>query len=135
MDSMKRSSMTLNWIYAIVSKKKAVRHVLHHLCSSALATREDAQFRCDHFGWNLKMRSFLLECHQDHLMNILGSIKEDIIVNVMVIVQRHNNVLMIVPAFESVPTGCQRTRCLLPMSLDGIVLRCEDSSKLYVIPV
>ncbi|GKC07377.1 uncharacterized membrane protein-like protein [Tanacetum coccineum] len=63
------------------------------------------------------------------------SIKEDNIVNVMVIVQRHNNVLMIVPLFESVPTGCQRTRCLLPMSLDGIVLRCEDSSKLHVIPV
>ncbi|GJX92978.1 uncharacterized membrane protein-like protein [Tanacetum coccineum] len=62
-------------------------------------------------------------------------IKEGSTVSVMGIVQRHNNVLMIVPPSESVPTGCQWTRCLLPMSLEGIVLRCEDSSKLDVIPV
>ncbi|GJZ96906.1 uncharacterized membrane protein-like protein [Tanacetum coccineum] len=64
-----------------------------------------------------------------------GYIKEGSTVSVMGIVQRHNNVLMIVPPSESVPTGCQWTRCLLPMSLEGIVLRCEDSSKLDVIPV
>ncbi|MFS7944562.1 putative membrane protein [Helianthus anomalus] len=64
-----------------------------------------------------------------------GYIKEGSTVSVMGVVQRHNNVLMIVPPSEAVPTGCQWTRCLLPVSLDGIVLRGEDSSKLDVIPV
>ncbi|XP_071698123.1 uncharacterized membrane protein At1g16860-like [Rutidosis leptorrhynchoides] len=64
-----------------------------------------------------------------------GYIKEGSTVSVMGIVQRHNNVLMIVPPSERVPTGCQWTRCLIPVSLEGIVLRCEDSSKLDVVPV
>lgn len=73
---------------------------------------------------------------EDRVMRLKeGYIKEGSTVSVMGIVQRHNNVLMIVPPSESVPTGCQWTRCLLPMSLEGIVLRCEDSSKLDVIPV
>ncbi|KAL8208651.1 hypothetical protein R6Q57_008063 [Mikania cordata] len=64
-----------------------------------------------------------------------GYIKEGDSVSVMGIVQRHNNVLMIVPPSEPVPTGCQWTRCFFPASLEGIVLRCEDSSRLDVIPV
>lgn len=66
---------------------------------------------------------------------ILRYIKEGSTVSVMGIVQRHNNVLMIVPPSEKVPTGCQWSRCLLPVNLEGIVLRGEDSSKLDVIPV
>lgn len=73
---------------------------------------------------------------EDRVMRLKeGYIKEGSTVSVMGIVQRHNNVLMIVPPSEGVPTGCQWSRCLLPMSLEGIVLRCEDSSKLDVIPV
>ncbi|MFS7934800.1 putative membrane protein [Helianthus anomalus] len=64
-----------------------------------------------------------------------GYIKEGSTVSVMGIVQRHNNVLMIVPPSDPVPVGCQWTRCLLPVNLEGIVLRCDDSSKLDVIPV
>ncbi|KAK1434812.1 hypothetical protein QVD17_00566 [Tagetes erecta] len=64
-----------------------------------------------------------------------GYVKEGSTVSVMGIVQRHNNVLMIVPPSDPVPTGCQWTGCFLPSSLEGIVLRCEDSSKLDVIPV
>ncbi|KAI7747081.1 hypothetical protein M8C21_002517 [Ambrosia artemisiifolia] len=64
-----------------------------------------------------------------------GYIKEGSTVSVMGVVQRHNNVLMIVPPSEPVPVGCQWTRCLLPVNLEGIVLRCDDSSKLDVIPV
>ncbi|XP_071725422.1 uncharacterized membrane protein At1g16860-like [Rutidosis leptorrhynchoides] len=73
---------------------------------------------------------------EDRVMRLKeGYIKEGSTVSVMGIVQRHNNVLMIVPPSERVPTGCQWTKCLLPVSLEGIVLRCEDSSKLDVIPV
>ncbi|KAI7752180.1 hypothetical protein M8C21_027372 [Ambrosia artemisiifolia] len=64
-----------------------------------------------------------------------GYIKEGSTVSVMGIVQRHNNVLMIVPPSEPVPTGCQWTRCLLPVSLEGIVIRGEDPSTLDAIPV
>nr|XP_043629247.1 uncharacterized membrane protein At1g16860-like [Erigeron canadensis] len=64
-----------------------------------------------------------------------GYIKEGSSVSVMGVVQRNDNVLMIVPPPEPVPTGCQWTRCMLPASLDGIILRCEDSSNQDVIPV
>lgn len=53
----------------------------------------------------------------------------------MGVVQRNDNVLMIVPPPDPVPTGCQWTRCMLPASLDGIVLRCEDSPNPDIIPV
>ncbi|KAH7569396.1 hypothetical protein JRO89_XS06G0154600 [Xanthoceras sorbifolium] len=43
-----------------------------------------------------------------------GYIKEGSTVSVMGVVQRHDNVLMIVPSTEPVSTGCQWTRCLLP---------------------
>ncbi|KVH95004.1 hypothetical protein Ccrd_002934 [Cynara cardunculus var. scolymus] len=62
-------------------------------------------------------------------------IKEGSSVSVMGVVQRNDNVLMIIPPPEPVPTGCQWATCMLPASLDGIVLRCEDSSNLDVIPV
>ncbi|KAJ0965591.1 hypothetical protein J5N97_026729 [Dioscorea zingiberensis] len=64
-----------------------------------------------------------------------GYIKEGSTVSVMGVVQRNENVLMIVPPSEPISTGCQWAKCLLPASLEGIVLRCEDTSKIDVIPV
>ncbi|KAF3618148.1 hypothetical protein FXO37_34324 [Capsicum annuum] len=64
-----------------------------------------------------------------------GYIKEGSTVSVMGVVQRNDNVLMIVPPEEPFSTGCQWTKCILPASLEGIILRCEDSSKIDVIPV
>lgn len=53
----------------------------------------------------------------------------------MGVVQRNDNVLMIVPPSEPLATGCQWAQCIFPASLEGIVLRCEDASKNDVIPV
>ncbi|KAI4379240.1 hypothetical protein MLD38_005563 [Melastoma candidum] len=64
-----------------------------------------------------------------------GYIKEGSTVSVMGVVQRNENVLMIVPPSEPFATGCQWSQCIFPVSLDGIVLRCEDASKIDVIPV
>ncbi|KAL6992267.1 hypothetical protein U1Q18_010376 [Sarracenia purpurea var. burkii] len=64
-----------------------------------------------------------------------GYIKEGSTVSVMGVVQRNDNVLMIVPPPEPFTTGCQWAKCILPASLEGIVLRCEDASKIDVIPV
>ncbi|XP_050381110.1 uncharacterized membrane protein At1g16860-like [Argentina anserina] len=64
-----------------------------------------------------------------------GYIKEGSTVSVMGVVQRNENVLMIVPPPEPIPTGCQWGKCIFPASLDGIVLRCDDASKNDVIPV
>ncbi|PWA40963.1 hypothetical protein CTI12_AA556640 [Artemisia annua] len=64
-----------------------------------------------------------------------GYIKEGSSVSVLGVVQRNDNVLMIVPPPEPVPTGCLWTRCMLPASLEGIVLRCDDSSNHDIIPV
>lgn len=64
-----------------------------------------------------------------------GYIKEGSTVCVMGVVQRNENVLMIVPPPEPFSTGCQWSSCILPANLDGIVLRCEDTSKIDVIPV
>ncbi|OAY48679.1 uncharacterized membrane protein At1g16860 [Manihot esculenta] len=64
-----------------------------------------------------------------------GYIKEGSTVSVMGVVQRNDNVLMIVPPPEPITTGCQWAKCIFPASLDGIVLRCEDTSKNDVIPV
>ncbi|KAL0333594.1 UNVERIFIED_CONTAM: putative membrane protein [Sesamum angustifolium] len=64
-----------------------------------------------------------------------GYIKEGSTVSVMGVVQRNENVLMIVPPPEPFSTGCQWSKCILPASLEGIVLRCEDTSKIDVIPV
>lgn len=81
---------------------------------------------------------FWLECVLD-LVNCnlcFGRyIKEGSTVSVMGVVQRNDNVLMIVPPPEPLTTGCQWAKCILPASLEGIVLRCEDASKIDVIPV
>lgn len=72
----------------------------------------------------------------DRIMRLKeGYIKEGSTVSVMGVVQRNDNVLMIVPPPEPFSTGCQWAKCILPASLEGIVLRCEDSSKTDVIPV
>lgn len=72
----------------------------------------------------------------DRIMRLKeGYIKEGSTVSVMGMVQRNENVLMIVPPPEPIPTGCQVAKCILPASLEGIVLRCEDNSKIDVIPV
>ncbi|CAL9188940.1 unnamed protein product [Musa hybrid cultivar] len=64
-----------------------------------------------------------------------GYIKEGSTVSVMGIVRRNDNVLMIIPPSEPFSTGCQWAKCILPANLEGIVLRCEDTSKIDVIPV
>lgn len=64
-----------------------------------------------------------------------GYIKEGSTVSVMGVVRRNENVLMIVPPSEPFSTGCQWAKCILPANLEGIVLRCEDTSKIDVIPV
>jgi hypothetical protein len=66
---------------------------------------------------------------------IFRYIKEGSTVSVMGVVQRNDNVLMIVPPSEPFSTGCQWAQCVLPVSLEGIVLRCEDTSNIDVIPV
>ncbi|RWR82651.1 hypothetical protein CKAN_01137900 [Cinnamomum micranthum f. kanehirae] len=72
----------------------------------------------------------------DRVMRIKeGYIKEGSTVSVMGVVRRNDNVLMIVPPAEPFSTGCQWAKCIFPMSLDGIVLRCEDTSNIDVIPV
>ncbi|TVU15841.1 hypothetical protein EJB05_39382 [Eragrostis curvula] len=64
-----------------------------------------------------------------------GYIKEGSTVSVMGVVKRNENVLMIVPPPEPISTGCQWAKCILPTNLDGLVLRCEDTSNIDVIPV
>ncbi|KAG8653180.1 hypothetical protein MANES_06G176900v8 [Manihot esculenta] len=72
----------------------------------------------------------------DRIMQLKeGYIKEGSTVSVMGIVQRNENVLMIVPPPEPLATGWQWSKCTFPASLDGIVLRCEDTSNFDVIPV
>ncbi|CAL9750677.1 unnamed protein product [Musa acuminata subsp. burmannicoides] len=74
--------------------------------------------------------------HGDCVMQLKeGYIKEGSTVSVMGVVKRNDNVLMIVPPSESFSTGCQWAKCILPASLEGIVLRCENTSKIDVIPV
>jgi hypothetical protein len=55
-------------------------------------------------------------------------------VSIMGVVQKNDNVLMIVPPAEPISTGCQWAKCILPTNLDGLVLRC-DTSDIDVIPV
>lgn len=62
-------------------------------------------------------------------------IKEGSTVSVMGVVQRNENVLMIVPPPEPFTTGCQWSKSIFPASLEGVVLSCEDASKIDVIPV
>ncbi|CAI9756640.1 unnamed protein product [Fraxinus pennsylvanica] len=63
-------------------------------------------------------------------------IKEGSIVSVMGVVQRHDNVLMIVPPTEPVSTGCHLPCCLLPTYTEGLILTCDESQNSSdVIPV
>lgn len=64
-----------------------------------------------------------------------GYIKEGSTVSVMGVVRRNDNVLMIVPPPEPLSTGCQWTRCIQPASIEGIVVRCEETSNINVVPV
>ncbi|XP_044497183.1 uncharacterized membrane protein At1g16860-like [Mangifera indica] len=64
-----------------------------------------------------------------------GYIKEGSTVSVMGIVQRNDNVLMIIPPPEPIATGFQWSKCIFPTSLEGIILRFEDTSNNDVIPV
>eukprot|EP01018_Ginkgo_biloba_P011092 Gb_14144 [translate_table: standard] len=64
-----------------------------------------------------------------------GYVKEGSTVTVMGIVQRHENVLMIVPPRERVSTGCRWGKFLLPGNLEGLVLACDETSKFDGIPL
>ncbi|KAI6689754.1 hypothetical protein NL676_026582 [Syzygium grande] len=71
-----------------------------------------------------------LSC-DDRMMRLKeGYIKEGSTVSVMGIVQRNDNMVMIVPPPEPFTTGCQWSQFIFPATLDGIVLRCEDTSKI-----
>ncbi|XP_043689849.1 uncharacterized membrane protein At1g16860 [Telopea speciosissima] len=72
----------------------------------------------------------------DRIMRLKeGYIKEGNTVSVMGVVQRHDNVLMIIPPAEPISTGCQWVRCLLPSYIEGLILMCEESQNADVIPV
>nr|APA20143.1 ubiquitin-specific protease family C19-related protein [Populus tomentosa]APR64315.1 hypothetical protein [Populus tomentosa] len=72
----------------------------------------------------------------DRIMRLKeGYIKEGSTVSVMGVVQRHDNVLMIVPPQEPLSTGCQWFRCLLPTYVEGLVLTCDDNQNADVVPV
>ncbi|KAL4185034.1 hypothetical protein AMTRI_Chr10g3990 [Amborella trichopoda] len=70
-------------------------------------------------------------CFSWGLMHLEGST-----VSVMGMVQRHDNVLMIIPSSEPISTGCQWKSCLLSTTIDGLVLTCDEcSSGDVIIPV
>ncbi|KAG8635153.1 uncharacterized membrane protein At1g16860 isoform X2 [Manihot esculenta] len=72
----------------------------------------------------------------DRIMRLKeGYIKEGSTVSVMGVVQRHDNVLMIVPPQEPVSTGCQWLQCLLPTYVEGLILMCDDNQDTDVVPV
>ncbi|CAN8293001.1 unnamed protein product [Cochlearia groenlandica] len=72
----------------------------------------------------------------DRIMRLKeGYIKEGSTVSVIGVVQRNDNVLMIVPSPEPLSVSWQWRRFTFPTSLEGIVLRCEDSSNVDAIPV
>ncbi|KAF2298250.1 hypothetical protein GH714_020866 [Hevea brasiliensis] len=72
----------------------------------------------------------------DRIMRLKeGYVKEGSTVSVMGVVQRHDNVLMIVPPQEPVSTGCQWFQCLLPTYVEGLVLMCDDNQDADVVPV
>lgn len=64
-----------------------------------------------------------------------GYIKEGSEVTVMGMVQRHENVLMIVPPRERVSTGCRWGKFLLPGNVEGLVISCNETSKFDGIPL
>ncbi|KAK4270989.1 hypothetical protein QN277_019751 [Acacia crassicarpa] len=63
----------------------------------------------------------------DRIMRLKeGYIKEGTAVSVMGVVRRHDNMLMIVPSTIPVSIDCQWKRCLLPMSVEGLILLCDN---------
>ncbi|EFJ34913.1 hypothetical protein SELMODRAFT_438884 [Selaginella moellendorffii] len=73
---------------------------------------------------------------EDRIMRLTeGYIKEGSTVTVLGVVQRHENVLMIVAPPEPVSTGCQWRKFLLPANLDGLIIRCDEVSRVDGIPL
>ncbi|KAH8949204.1 hypothetical protein BDL97_10G019500 [Sphagnum fallax] len=64
-----------------------------------------------------------------------GHVKEGSTVTVMGVLQRHENVLMIVPPPGPVSTGCQWSKALLPGSMEGLIMRCQEVNKVDGIPL
>ncbi|XP_024389940.1 uncharacterized membrane protein At1g16860 [Physcomitrium patens] len=64
-----------------------------------------------------------------------GYVKEGSTVTVMGVVQRHENILMLVSPPDPMSTGCQWSKFILPATLEGIILRSEEPSKADGIPV
>lgn len=81
----------------------------------------------------LRERNLSIDGHVMHLKE--GYIKEGSTISVMGIVRRNHNILMIVPPSEPFSTGCQWASCIQPTTIEGIILRCEDTSNTDVIPV
>ncbi|KAF6173210.1 hypothetical protein GIB67_026905 [Kingdonia uniflora] len=72
----------------------------------------------------------------DRIMRLKeGYIKEGSTVSVMGIVERHDNVLMIIPSPQPISAGCQWLRFLLPTYIEGLILKCDDTQNSDVIPV
>ncbi|KAI4387111.1 hypothetical protein MLD38_004969 [Melastoma candidum] len=94
------------------------------------STNKDAS--SEFIKW-LRERNLSMVDHSTRLKE--GYIKEGSTVSVMGVIQRNNNMLMIVPPSEPVSTGCLWSQCVFPSSLDGVVIRCEDTSDTDVIPV
>nr|KYP62698.1 putative membrane protein At1g16860 family [Cajanus cajan] len=95
-------------------------------------TKDNRELSPNFLGWlaDRKLSS------DDRIMRLKeGYIKEGSTVSVMGVVQRHDNVLMIVPSAEPVSTGCQWIRCLLPTYAEGLILTCDDNQNADVIPV
>uniref|UniRef100_A0A7N0VBP1 Ubiquitin-specific protease family C19-related protein n=1 Tax=Kalanchoe fedtschenkoi TaxID=63787 RepID=A0A7N0VBP1_KALFE len=73
--------------------------------------------------------------NDDRVMRLKeGYIKEGSTVSVMGTVRRQDNVLMIVPPSEPISTGCRWLRCLLPRTVENLILKCDDNQD-DVIPV
>ena len=71
----------------------------------------------------INMEHLLLsQCFADSLLlYAYRYVKEGRTVSVIGVVQRNENVLMIVPPSEPFSTGCQWLKCILLANLDGIV--------------
>lgn len=53
-------------------------------------------------------------------------VKEGSTVTVLGVVQRHDNVLMIVPPRASISTGCLWSKLGFPKTVDGLIISCEE---------
>ncbi|XP_023544355.1 uncharacterized membrane protein At1g16860-like isoform X2 [Cucurbita pepo subsp. pepo] len=95
-------------------------------------TNENRDLSPSFLGWlaDRKLSS------DDRVMRLKeGYIKEGSTVSVMGVVQRQDNVLMVVPSTEPVSTGCQWARCLLPTYVEGLIITCDDNQNADVVPV